>query len=136
MNTVWTPVVVGAASAVASAVTLGAMAQLGPLSSRLMFPSAAVIAVAGDCPLGWHRYDAGRGRYLVGADGKELESGTVGQAPLAGIEYRNEDLPAAGEIVISALKRQSPLQPGNPRHLLVAPDNPTGFIALSLCQPP
>lgn len=135
MNTVWTNIVVGAASAVLSAVAMQAIAELGPLSSRLMFPSEAVIAVAGECPLGWHRYDAARGRYVVGAGGKELEIGTVGQTSLAGIEYRDGDLSARGEIVLSAAQRRSQLQPADPHHLSLSPDSPSGFIALNLCQP-
>jgi hypothetical protein len=134
MNGIWGNVLVGAASGILGTLAAGAIGKLGPLGSHLVFPPDAVIAMAGACPPGWHRYDAASGRYIVGADGRNFEAGTMGQASGATVEYREEDLNGKGDIIITAPKRQS-LQAGpHGGSLLVSPDVPSSYIALSLCQ--
>ena len=135
MNSFLTNVLAGAVGAVVSAMTVGAMGQLAPLGSRLVIPADAVIAVAGECPPGWHRYDAANGRYVVGADGRDLEAGMMGQASGATFEYRDGDLRGKGDVIVSAPHAQPP-NLGGPRAgtLLVGPGGPSSYIALSLCQ--
>jgi hypothetical protein len=134
MNCIWKNVLVGAASGILSAMAMGAIGQLGPLGSRLVFPPDAVIAMAGACPPGWRRYDAASGRYVVGADGRNFEAGTMGQASGATIEYRDGDLNGKGEIVLSAPQRQFHRTEPHGSSLLVSADVPSSYIALSLCQ--
>lgn len=135
MNRLWSNVLVGAGSGILSAMAMGAMAELGPLGTRLIFPPDAVIAMAGECPPGWHRYDAASGRYVIGADGRDLEAGTTGRLSGAGVEYKDGVLHRKEEIMISASQWRLSVQGGlRDNYLLVSRDPPWGYIALSLCQ--
>jgi hypothetical protein len=135
MNKLWSNVLVGAASGILCAMTMGAIAELGPLGTRLIFPADAVIAMAGECPLGWRRYDAANGRYIIGADGRDLEAGTIGRLRGAGVEYQDRALHGPQEVVISASQPRLSLQGGlHGEYFLVSRDPPWGYIALSLCQ--
>ena len=135
MNRLWSNVLVGAASGILSAMAMGAIAELGPLGTRLIFPPDAVIAMAGECPPGWHRYDAASGRYVIGADGRDLEAGTTGRLSGAGVEYQDRALHRQQEIMTSVSQRRLSVEGGlRVDYLLVSRDPPLGYIALSLCQ--
>jgi hypothetical protein len=91
--------------------------------------------MAGECPHGWHRYDAASGRYIVAADGRDIEAGTMGQASGTVFEYRDADHHGRGEIIISAPQRKPFTQGGMHTSVSSAsPDSPSSYIALNLCQ--
>lgn len=135
MNNFWNPVAAGAASGILSAMALGVAGQLVPLGSRLIFPDEAVIAMTGECPLGWHRYEAASGRYVVAADGRALEAGTIGQVNGTSIEFRDGELRGKGEIILSAPARQPPNQSERYQTPVPTSSQPAwSYIALNLCQ--